>query len=646
MTGLGLLVLTGWTREISLCSAGIFMGSCYYQGWLNRPLGGHGMDWPLAAVLVIIGAGVVMGLIALSSARLPGIYLVVLTYGVQVIIEKTVYTFGYLSGGLGGGDENSNVVVNRRPNFFNMNLNTGAHPKWFGHDVHQETVFYFFSLAWLAICLMIMVRLRRSPMGLGFLLVGADRQAAAAVGVNPLKFRVLAFAISGMFAAAGGILACWLYVNPPAFETYLSPYSLVLLALPVLSGLDSIMFIMLMAAIFELVPVILESWRINPFLLAAAGLLNAAIFGSKGIGGRAQDAWRYLLYGNRMSRIGRGEKVGAEVLRHSMEDLDVEDVSQLTPEERGAHLAMLEAWLPPRVRARNAVKVDEIRVEFADGAVKALDGASIVVPANTMVGLLGPNGAGKTTLFDVISGVRKPKSGTVTMFDEDVTSTSAWNRSKLGVARTFQTTRVMPDLSVGDNLVAGAYQRIKSNPILFILGWPGAWKELRAAEDAAWSAARLLGIDRYWNERCGDLEFSARRRAEIGRCLLAGPRLLLLDEPAAGLDPASSVALFTLIKELHADLGLTVLLVEHYVKAVLESCDMVYVLAEGKVLAQGTPNEVATDPEVQRRYLGTRIDFAAATQVAMDSVSTGRHAGAPARERVKERVTTGWRRYR
>src|SRR5262249_17995868 len=151
-------------------------------------------------------------------------------------------------------------------------------------------------------------------------------------------------------------------------------------------------------------------------------------------------------------------------------------------------LAQLEAWLPPRPRARHAIKADEIRVEFGGGAVKALDGASIAVPANTMVGLLGPNGAGKTTLFDVISRGRQPNSGTVHMFDQDVTAMSAWNRSKLGVARTFQTTRVMPDLSVGDNLVAGAYQRIRSNPILFLLGWPGAWKELRAAEDAAWAA--------------------------------------------------------------------------------------------------------------------------------------------------------------
>jgi ABC-type branched-subunit amino acid transport system ATPase component len=146
--------------------------------------------------------------------------------------------------------------------------------------------------------------------------------------------------------------------------------------------------------------------------------------------------------------------------------------------------------------------------------------------------------------------------------------------------------------------------------VSYLLGMPSAWARLRAAEDAAWAAAQLLDIDRYWNERCGTLEFSARRRAEIGRCLLSGPRLLLMDEPAAGLDPASSVALFSLVRKLHEDLGLTVLLVEHYVKAVLAHCDLVYVLAEGRVLAAGTPEQVANDPEVQERYLGTRMLFA------------------------------------
>ena len=177
------------------------------------------------------------------------------------------------------------------------------------------------------------------------------------------------------------------------------------------------------------------------------------------------------------------------------------------------------------------------------------------------------------------------------------------------MTRTFQTTRVMTDLTVADNLLAGAYQRIAAGTPRFLAGMPTAWAQLRAAEDVAEAVAKLLDIDRYWDERTGTLEFSARRRVEIGRCLLAGPRLLLLDEPAAGLDPASSAALFALIRRLHQDLGLTVLLVEHYVRAVFDSCDHVHVLDQGSILASGTPTEIAADPAVRDRYLGTRLVY-------------------------------------
>ncbi|MGQ0843243.1 MAG: branched-chain amino acid ABC transporter ATP-binding protein/permease [Sporichthyaceae bacterium] len=629
IAALGLLVLVGWARELSLATAGIFASAAYLDGFLNREVGGPGWPWVFAALAVILGAGLVMALLALSSSRLPGIYLLVLTFGLQVVIERTIFTYGRFSGGLGGGDEDGNIVVNRRPQFFGIDLRNESTQQILGMDLNPETIFYFFSLFWMAIVLALIVRLRRSPMGLGFILVGADRQAAAAIGVNPLRFRVYAFTLSGLLAGTGGVLLNWLFINPPVFYNYLSPYSLVLLAIPILAGLDSIAFVLFVAAGFQLVPVMMESLRISTFILAAVGLIGGAVFGSRGMGGRARDAYRYLMYGDRRTRTKR-ERVATDVMRRS--NVDIGDAAdQLTPEQRSAALAVLEHWLPPRAETTYAAKADNIKVVF--GSIKALDDASIVVPTHQMVGLLGPNGAGKTTLFDVISGVRKPTHGKVSLFDNDVTGMSAWDRSKLGMARTFQTTRVMTDLTVGDNLIAGAYQRIKSHPALFLAGMPSAWQEMRQAEEAAFAAAQLLDIDRYWNERCGSLEFSARRRAEIGRCLLAGPRLLLLDEPAAGLDPASSVALFTLIKKLHEDLGLTVLIVEHYVKAILDSCDLVYVLAEGKILAQGTPEEVANDPEVRSRYLGNRMKYTPKARVnAEDAIGSangnGRHAGA------------------
>ncbi|MBA3742386.1 ATP-binding cassette domain-containing protein [Sporichthya sp.] len=620
LTGLGLLVLIGWAREISLATAGIFGSAIYVMGYLTRNpeegpglLGaggvkGGGLPWVLAAVIVIGGCALALALIALSSARLPGIYLVVLTFGLQIVIERTIYTYGDLAGGLSGGDIRGNILTIERPGFF-------------GIDIQGDTAFYFFALGWLAVALVLLVRLRRSPVGLAFHLVGADRQAAAAVGINPLKFRVLAFGVSGALAGAGGIVSAWHLESPPVFINLMSPYSLLLLAIPVLAGLDSIAFVVLVAVSFQLTPVQLESLRISPFILAAVGLLAGAVFGSRGMGGRAADAYRYLLHGGRRTRTAR-ERLDAAVLRGS-EGLAAEDggtpISMLSAEDRSAALAVLEAWLPPRPAIDNAAEARDIVVTF--GAVHALDGASIRVPNQSMVGLLGPNGAGKSTLFDVISGVRRPDQGSVSLFGTDVSAMPAWDRAKLGVARTFQTTRVMPDLTVGDNLLSGAYQRIGINPLRFLAGDPRAAARLREAEDAAWAAARLLDIDRYWNERAGTLEFSARRRAEIGRCLLAGPRLLLLDEPAAGLDPASSVALFSLLKRLHADLGLTVLLVEHYVKAVLDSCDLVYVLAEGRILAEGTPAEVAANTEVRDRYLGTRMRYVPKVVVQTDAAA-------------------------
>jgi ABC-type branched-subunit amino acid transport system ATPase component/ABC-type branched-subunit amino acid transport system permease subunit len=620
LTGLGLLVLIGWAREISLATAGIFGSAIYLMGYLTRNpdhgpglLGaggvkGGGLPWVVAALIVILGSALALALIALSSARLPGIYLVVLTLGLQIMIERTIYTYGDLAGGLSGGDIRGNILTNERPYFF-------------GIDIQGDTAFYFFAMFWLVLALMLVVRLRRSPMGLAFHLVGADRQAAAAVGINPLKFRVLAFAISGALAGAGGIVAAWHLESPPVFINLMSPYSLVLLAIPVLAGLDSIAFVVVVAVSFQLTPVQLEELRISPFILAAVGLLAGAAFGSRGMGGRAADLSRYLVHGGRRTRTAR-ERLDAAVLRGS-EGLGAEGdeapIGMLSPEDRAAALEVLERWLPPRPSIENAAEATDIMVTF--GAIHALDHASIRIPNESMVGLLGPNGAGKSTLFDVLSGVRRPDAGSVSLFGTDVSHTPAWDRAKLGLARTFQTTRVMPDLTVGDNLLAGAYQRIRVHPVRFLLGDPRAAARLREAEEAAWAAARLLDIDRYWNERCGTLEFSARRRAEIGRCLLAGPRLLLLDEPAAGLDPASSVALFSLLKRLHADLGLTVLLVEHYVKAVLDSCDLVYVLAEGRILAEGTPAEVAANREVQERYLGTRMRYVPKIVAATDAAA-------------------------
>ena len=160
---------------------------------------------------------------------------------------------------------------------------------------------------------------------------------------------------------------------------------------------------------------------------------------------------------------------------------------------------------------------------------------------------------------------------------------------------------------------------IRASLVGSILRLPKARAEEARAYRAAWAVAVLLDIDHVWNERAGELDFGSQRRVEIGRSLLAGPRLLLLDEPAAGLDAHESESLFQLVRTLKEDLGLTVLLVEHYVKAVLENADLVYVLNQGKLMASGTPAEIAANPEVQAEYLGSASYLPSSTEERVDA---------------------------
>jgi ABC-type branched-subunit amino acid transport system ATPase component len=279
-------------------------------------------------------------------------------------------------------------------------------------------------------------------------------------------------------------------------------------------------------------------------------------------------------------------------------------------ERRQKALEVFETYLPPRPEGGIALAAHDISINF--GGVQALRNVSITVPTGQLVGLIGPNGAGKSTLFDVVNGLKRPTTGRVELFGADVTGRRAWDRAKLGMSRTFQANRINLDLPVSDNLLSGAHTMIKGSLVGVLAGVPRSWADMRRAEEAAWAVAELLDIDRHWDELAGALSFGNRRRVEIGRTLLAGPRLLLLDEPAAGLDPAAAGILFSLVKRLHQDLGLTVLLVEHYVRAVLENCDLVYVLSQGELVAVGTPDEVSNHPDVRSQYLGVDFQFRAA----------------------------------
>ncbi|MGQ0465455.1 MAG: branched-chain amino acid ABC transporter ATP-binding protein/permease [Sporichthyaceae bacterium] len=586
IVGLGLMVMTGWIREINLASAGVYATTLYLSSYVYRTEP-SGLGLPIVfAFASAIAIGVVMMVaIAPLSVRFSGVYVMIFTLGLQMMVEEIMFSQYHLTGG-------ETALLNPRPVLFGYDM-TG-----------QDRSFYFFLLAVLAVVLAVLCRIRYSPYGRAMMLTGGDQQAAAAVGISPFRAKALGFAICGGLAGLSGILAAMLFVSAPTTVNYQATTSLLWLSIAILGGFDSMIAVILVAVSFQSVPFLLESFHINYQLLAGISLLAGVLCGARGLGGRLQDIYRTVMFG----RAAQRRKARSATLTASASVLSRADgIAELTqfrahPDVRSRALEVLEEWFPARRTEPIALRAENVHLAF--GGVRALRGATIQVETGSFTGLIGPNGAGKTTLFDVVSGLQKPDQGRIEIFGEDVTTSRPWHRAQIGMTRTFQSTRIVKELSVADNLLAGGGLRIKGNLAQFILGDRRAWRQVRAAEEAAWAIAQLLNIDRYWDERAGELEFSARRRCELGRALMTGPQILLLDEPTSGLDPASSGALISLVKQLQDDLGLTVLLVEHYVKAVLEGCDTVYCLAEGQILAHGAPMEVANNPEVVEHYLG------------------------------------------
>jgi len=240
------------------------------------------------------------------------------------------------------------------------------------------------------------------------------------------------------------------------------------------------------------------------------------------------------------------------------------------------------------------------------GGLLAVDDFSGVVQRGERVGLIGPNGAGKTTLFNLITGFTPLSSGAIRFDDADVSELKSFEVARLGVARTFQNLRVMPNLSVFDNVSIGALGELGHSP------WSALFGRRRHAEDISrrsWEAIERAGLQDQAGELAANLSYGKRKYLEIARALALSPRLLVLDEPAAGLNDTETAALAVFVRQL-SDEGLSLLVVEHDMAFVMKLCERVMVMASGRKIADGTLPQVSTDPVVLEAYLGTEEEAA------------------------------------
>ena len=250
------------------------------------------------------------------------------------------------------------------------------------------------------------------------------------------------------------------------------------------------------------------------------------------------------------------------------------------------------------------LKIEDLGISF--GGLKAVQGLNLEIKKKQLYGLVGPNGAGKTTVFNMLTGVYHPTTGRFYLAGEDLTGKTQETINHKGIARTFQNIRLFNNMSVIRNVLVGLHSRpeYKCNPFVSMLRLPGHFDTEKRMRDKAKEILRIVGLEEERNNLACNLPYGKQRKLEIARALATNPRLLLLDEPAAGMNPHETEELMGIIRFIRDEFDMTILLIEHDMKFVAGLCDEITVLNFGTVLAQGQTRAALNDPEVVKAYIG------------------------------------------
>ncbi|MDF2631881.1 MAG: livG2 [Caproiciproducens sp.] len=252
------------------------------------------------------------------------------------------------------------------------------------------------------------------------------------------------------------------------------------------------------------------------------------------------------------------------------------------------------------------LRTENMTMQF--GGVVAVDNLHLTIREHQIVALIGPNGAGKTTAFNMITGVYTPSSGKVFLQGEDITGMKPDKITRMGVARTFQNIRLFKDLTVFENIIIAKHFSMKSNVFSATLRLPGAVHEEKRMREESEALLERMGLADVRNDIASSLPYGQQRHLEIARALATSPNLLLLDEPAAGMNPQETEDLTASIKQIQQDFNLTVFLIEHHMDLVMEISDRIYVLDFGQTIGKGTPAEIQNNQRVVEAYLGVDDD--------------------------------------
>ena len=550
---LGLNILMGFAGQVSLANAAFFGIGAYAVAVLGN---GYGVPFWLAVPLVALltaGIGFVVGL---PAVRVSSHYLALATLAFVWTVQVVLINWVSVTGGSQG------LATSRR------GLGLGG--------LEEDRTYYLLVLATTTLMVILAVNIIHSKIGRAFMAIRDNENAAEIMGVNLAKYKTLAFAINAFFCAVAGGLQAGLvrFLDPYEFGLWPSIWHLLYI---VVGGLGSIPGSILGPIVLVSLPEALRTFAEYRELIFAVVLLVTLIYLPDGIVGAGAKLWaRWRAGGSR-------------------------DEKPALPDRRGSAAPLKTGRAPPG-HGGNALEVRDVTLAF--GGLKALQRVALTMREGEIRALIGPNGAGKTTFLNVLCRVYTPDAGTMTFRGQPLLGLKSHDLVGLGIVRTFQNIRLFAKMTVLDNVLVGMHAHLPHGLVGSALRLPRAMAAAAAARQNALRLLAYVGLERTRDMQASSLPFGQQRRLELARALAADPALLLLDEPASGLDKNEVEELLAVLHAIRDQLGVSILVIEHDMNFVMGLADRITVLDHGEVIAEGSPQEVQRDQRVIEAYLG------------------------------------------